>query len=105
MKVQEVGTDHDLDFAKIVCDAFDLGDEATPWLAKLPGRPDWHIFMGFDRKQPTGVGALFVQNGIGWTDWGATAHEFRRRGGQGALLEVRVERALEMGCRSIFTCT
>lgn len=105
LKIRRIGKNYGQEFASIVCDAFDLGTKAIPWLAELPGRPNWHIFMSFEGETPAGAGALFVQNGLGWTDWGATAPEFRRRGSQGALLAARLECALELSCTSIFTCT
>lgn len=43
--------------------------------------------------------------GSPWFDFGATAPAFRRRGSQAALLAARVERALDLGCRAMYTCT
>ncbi len=103
--VREIGAEHGAEFARIVCNGFDLGDASIPWLAKLPGRADWHVFMTFAGDEPAGVGALFVRDRIGWTDYGATAPEFRRRGSQAAVMAARLERALELGCRKVFTCT
>lgn len=105
LTVREIGVEFGIAFGEIICDAFDLGDKAIPWLAKLPGRKDWHIFMSFAGDKPAGVGALFVRNGFGWTDYGATALEFRRRGGQGAVMAARLHRAIELGCKKIFSCT
>jgi GNAT superfamily N-acetyltransferase len=105
LSVREIGTEYGAAFGEIVCNAFDLGDKAIPWLAKLPGRKDWHIFMSFDGDQPAGAGALFIKNGFGWTDYGATSPEFRRRGSQAAVMAARLHRAIELGCQKIFTCT
>ncbi len=105
LAVREIGRAHGDAFAAIVCNGFDLGDAAMPWLAKLPGRDGWHVFMSFAGDDPAGVGALFVRDGVGWTDYGATAPEFRRRGSQGAVMAARLERARELGCRQIYTCT
>jgi len=105
LAVREIGPEYGTDFGRIVCDAFDLGDKAIPWLAKLPGRAGWHIFMSFAGDKPAGVGALYVRNGYGWTDYGATAPEFRRRGSQGAVMTSRLKLALELGCKKIFCCT
>ena len=44
--------------------------------------------MSFDGDKPAGVGALFVKNGFGWTDYGATSPEFRRQGSQGELRTI-----------------
>ncbi len=44
--------------------------------------------MSFDGDKPAGVGALFVKNGFGWIDYGATSPEFRRQGSQGKLRTI-----------------
>lgn len=105
LRIAEIGPERGSDFARIACDAFDLGNAAVPWLSRLVGRPSWHIFMSFDGDSPAGTGALFVKDRVAWTDFGATAPEFRKRGSQGALLAHRVRYALELGCERIFTCT
>ena len=105
LDVRPVGAEHGAAFASIVCAAFDLGDLAEPWLAALPGRPGWHVFMSFADGQPAGAGALFVKDGVGWTDFGATAPAFRRMGSQGAVLARRIDHAISLGCERICTCT
>ncbi len=105
LEVREIDSEHGIAFAGILCSAFDLGDGAIPWLSKLPGRADWHIFMSFDGGQPAGVGTLFVRDGIGWTDFAATSPNFRRRGSQGAVMSSRLNRARQLGCRIVGTCT
>ncbi len=90
---------------RIIADAFDLGDAAIPWLARLVAHPDWTILGAYDGDSLTAVGGLYVEEGIGWTDMGATAPAFRKRGAQSALLAARIQTALDMGCRIIGTCT
>jgi GNAT superfamily N-acetyltransferase len=92
-------------FARILCDAFDLGDEARPWFALLPDCPRWHAFMSFDGDEPAGTGALFVDSGLGWLDFGATAPAFRQCGSQSALMAARIDHAVKLGCHTLFTCT
>jgi GNAT superfamily N-acetyltransferase len=92
-------------FGQIEADAFDLGDIGAPWIAKMVGRPNWHVYMSFEGETPAGAGALYVENGIGWLDWGATAPAFRGRGGQSALLRRRILHALDLGCHLIGTTT
>ncbi len=91
-------------FGAIVGDAFDIPG-AAEWLARLPERRDWRIFMSFRNGQPAGTGALFLHQGVAWCDWAATAPAFRRLGSQGALLSRRIREALALGCRNIFTET
>lgn len=92
-------------FGRIEADAFDLGAAGAPWLARIIGRPGWHVYMSFDGDQPAGAGALYVRDGIGWCDWGATAPAFRGRRSQSALLRRRILDALDLGCRLIGTET
>ena len=91
--------------AKIVCDGFDLGSAAEPWLARLPRSDKWREFVAFDGGPPAGTGAVFIDGDVAWTDFGATAPDFRRRGAQSALLTHRIQFALDHGCSRIFTCT
>lgn len=91
--------------AAILSDAFDLGDKSRPWLQLLPGRDRWHVFMSFDGDTPAGTGALYIDGDVGWADFGATSPAFRRRGSQSALLRLRVQYALDHGCKHVFTCT
>ncbi|MHA1152649.1 MAG: GNAT family N-acetyltransferase [Alphaproteobacteria bacterium] len=103
--IRKIDVSHGADSAAILSDAFDLGDDARPWLARLPTRDRWHIFMTFDGDLPAGTGALFIDGDVAWTDFGATAPGFRQRGSQSALLRHRVQFALDRGCRQVFTCT
>jgi GNAT superfamily N-acetyltransferase len=105
LRVEAIGAEHARAFGRIVCDAFDLGDAAAPWLAQLPGRDQWQIFMSFADGEPAGCGALFIDGDYAWTDFGATAPAYRQRGSQGAVLAARIQCALDCGCREIFTCT
>jgi len=92
-------------FARIACDAFDLGEAAEPWVAALAGRERWHLFMSFDGAEPAGTGALFVDGNSAWTDFGATAPALRQRGSQAALLAARIDYAAALGCKRLYTCT
>lgn len=103
--VTRIGPERGADFARIVCAAFDLGEQAEPWLAKLPGHGDWQVFMSFAGDQPAGVGAMYVRSRRAWCDFGATAPEHRRKGSQTAVLVARVEAAIQQGCTQMFTCT
>lgn len=105
LTVREAGPQDALAFGRIAGAAFDLGAEAAPWPGALIGRPGWHLYMTFDGARAAGTGALFVRDGIGWCDWGATAPAFRRRGSQSALLRHRILRALDLGCRMVVTAT
>ena len=92
-------------FGRIEAEAFDLGAAGAPWVARLIGRPNVHVYMSFDGDEPAGAGVLFVKDGVGWLDWGATLPAFRGRRSQSALLRRRIVDALDLGCRMIATTT
>ena len=105
LAIREIDEAHADAFGRIAADAFDLGAAAAPLVAGLVGRPGWRVFMSFDGEEPAGAGALFIRDGIAWSDWGATRPKFRKRGSQGALLAARLEAARHAGCDWIVTCT
>ena len=92
-------------FGRIEADAFDLGSLGAPWLAQMIGRPNWHVYLSFDRDTPAGAGVLYVKDEVAWLDWGATAPAFRGRGRQSVLLRRRILDALDLGCRLLATAT
>jgi GNAT superfamily N-acetyltransferase len=90
---------------RIAASAFDLGPEGEAVVAALVGRPNWHVFMTAWEGRPAGCGTLYVEDGIAWLDWGATAPDFRGLNGQSALLRHRISHALDLGCRLLVSCT
>lgn len=46
-----------------------------------------------------------MRDGLGYLDFGATHPDFRRRGSQSAILNVRIRDALDTGCTSVVTMT
>jgi len=105
LEVRRIDSEHGEDFGRIVADSFDFAEPTVAALARLAERPGWSIYMGFADGQPAAAGALFVHEGTAWCDFGATSKDFRRRGGQRAMLGVRVQAALDMGCDLIATET
>jgi len=105
LTIAEIGPEHAAAMARIAADAFDLGDAAIRWITRLVGGENWRAFGAFERATLAAIGGLYVEEGIGWCDFGATAPAFRRRGAQSALLAHRIKAALDLGCRVIGTCT
>lgn len=105
LEIRPAGPDDAPEFGRIVAQAFDLGEAAAPWLARLVGRPGWHVYMSFDAGEPAGTGTMYVEDDIAWLDWGATDPRFRGRGGQSAVLRRRIVDALDLGCRLMLTET
>ena len=63
------------------------------------------VFMSFDGERPAGTGAIYIDGKTAALDWGATHPDFRRRGGQTAVLAARIRYAIEQGCDLICTMT
>lgn len=105
LDIRRIGPEHVADFASIVGNAFDFGAGFQPAIAALADDPDWRLYMSFAGDTPAGTGGLYLENGVGYLDFGATHPEFRRRGSQTGLLCTRIRAALDAGCSSIVTMT
>jgi GNAT superfamily N-acetyltransferase len=103
--VRKIGPEQAADFARIAVAGFDLPEAAHPIIAGLFHRPGWHLYMSFAGDVPAGTGALLVRDGVAHLDWGVTRPEFRRRGGQSAVLARRIGDAIAMGCDLLVTTT
>lgn len=105
LQVEIVGPDRATEFARIAAQGFELSAAAQPLLAAKVGLPGWYHFMSFSGDRPAGVAALRVEGELAWFDWAATDPEFRRRGSQTALLNARIQTALDLGCRFLLSET
>jgi GNAT superfamily N-acetyltransferase len=105
VEVREACADDMPAFARIVAAAFDLGTELEPLLEGLWNARGWRAYVGVIDGTVVATGGLYVHEGIGWTDFGATEPAFRGRGAQSALLRHRIACALDLGCRLIGTAT
>lgn len=105
LQVRRVGPERAGEFAAVAGPAFGLKPSSNPALAAIVGAPGTHAFMSFDGDRAAGTGVVFVDSGIAVLDWGATQPDFRRRGGQTAVLATRIQFALDAGCRCIYTMT
>lgn len=103
--VRQVGPERGPDFAAIVVPAFDMQPVSLPVVALVPGVENKVAFMSFDGERPAGTGAIYLDGTMAALDWGATHPDFRRRGGQTAVLAARIRYALDRGCDLICTMT
>jgi hypothetical protein len=92
-------------FAHIVGTAFGMPPAVGAWLGRLIGRPGWQAWFACNGDSPVSAGALYIHGGAGWLGLGATLPDFRRHGGQGALMLQRIRAAQAAGCAHIFTET
>jgi GNAT superfamily N-acetyltransferase len=105
LTITRIGPENAGAFASIVGNAFDFKPAFQPAIAALADDPDWHLYMSFNGDTPAGTGGLYMKDGVGYLDFGATHPDFRRRGGQTGLLNTRIKAAFDAGCTSIVTMT
>lgn len=105
LDIRPVGPEYGDAFAAIAAPAFGLLEVSQPVVALLPAVEGQMAFMSFDGEAPAGTGAIFVDDSTAALDWGATHPEFRRRGGQTAVLGRRIRYARDLGCETICTMT
>lgn len=105
LTIREIGPELAEAFARIVVPCFDLKEASVPLIAGFISDPNCRFFMGFDGDTPAATGGLFYRDGYGYCDFGATHRDFRGRGFQGALLAHRINEAINMGAKALYTAT
>ena len=105
LAVREIGSEHADVFARIAGSAFDFLPSSFPAVAAVVGARGYRCFMTFDGETPAGTGVVFADGESGVFDFGATDPDFRKRGGQSAVLAARVSCAANMGCKNLYTMT
>jgi len=105
LRVEKINPAQGEDFGKIVCPAFGMKDISVPVLASMANDDRWHLFVSYEGDTPAGAGGLFVDNKVGWLEWGATDPSFRSRGSQATIMAKRLELAEQLGCEYVFTET
>jgi GNAT superfamily N-acetyltransferase len=68
-------------------------------MAALVGRPGWYAYAVWAERRIVGVAAMRVRGEAAQFFGGATLPEYRRRGGQTALIMARARAAQDAGCR------
>ena len=93
------------DFARVVCGGYGMPASTEATIAGVPALEGWSCYVAYDGDEPAAAGALFVSGEVGWLGFAATLPEHRRKGGQGAILAARIDRARELGIRTLVTET
>ncbi len=86
---------------RILAAAFDLPASLGAFVPALIGRDGWDVVVARDAGNVVGVGLTCFVDDIAYLAGGATAPAYRGRGAQGALMALRIERAIARGCRWI----
>ncbi len=105
LRIEQVGPQGGMHFARPVRIAFGLPEIAEGALRRLPGREGWTCLVAYDGDAPVAAAALFAAGDEGYLAFGATLPDARGRGAQSALLAERIAIAGRLGLRSITTET
>jgi hypothetical protein len=103
--IEEIGAARAADYAEPVAAGFGAPPPFRSWLAALPGRPGWRVYVAYDGAQPVAGAALYLREGTAWLGVGATDPTYRRRGAHGALMARRIADAVAAGSTVIATET
>jgi hypothetical protein len=91
--------------ARVITEAFGLPPYFADWFLQLHGRPGWTLYAVKDGNSVVGGGSLFVAGELAWLGMGGVTTSHRRRGGQGVLMARRIEDAIALSARYLFTET
>ena len=92
-------------WARIVTAGYGLPDASRTVLQTVPSLPGWTAFLALDGNEPAAAAAIWIGGEAAYLGFAATLPEHRGRGGQGALVAARIERAVAAGCRTLVTET
>ncbi|MGN4436181.1 GNAT family N-acetyltransferase [Bacillus cereus group sp. MYBK69-1] len=67
----------------------------------LHNKPGWHFFIAEVQNIPAGIGVLYINKGVASLAASATLPEFQRKGCHTALIQKRIETAIESNCHLI----
>ncbi|MGE6537971.1 GNAT family N-acetyltransferase [Bacillus luti] len=67
----------------------------------LYNKPGWHFFIAEIQNTPISIGVLYINKGVASLAASATLPEFQRKGCHTALIQKRIETAIESNCNLI----
>lgn len=105
LRVIEAGPSEAPAWGRLVIDAFALPHAALDWMRSVVGADGWHAWLALAGDEPAAAAALWIGGDAAYFTFAGTAAGHRGKGGQNALLAARIERALDLGCRTLVTET
>lgn len=82
----------------------DFGDLMLDLGRVVAAREDGPVFLAEIEGKPVGAGALSIYKGVALLAGASTIPEARKQGAQGALLEARLQYAVNVGCDLAMMC-
>ncbi len=105
LEVRHAHSGEERAIAARIAEAFGMPPPIVRWIEAILARPRWRGYAVLADGAVVGGGALFIDGPGAWLGLGAVASPFRGRGGQGALMALRIADAIAAGCTRIATET
>lgn len=105
LRIESVTESSAAQYAHIIQVVYGMPDWSAPVFELTATLPNVYSYMAYAGDVPAAVGSLYVDNGIGALFNGATLPEYRRRGGQGAIMARRIQDGIALGCQWLTTET
>jgi hypothetical protein len=105
LSVEKLQPDEVDQFAGIMNLSFDFGNNLENLVASAYGRPECQYYLAKDRDKPVASASMCIYGEHAQLTLGGTLPEARNRGAQSLLIAVRMNEALDLGCRYISTET
>lgn len=91
-------------FGRVTATGYGLPEAARPWAASAYAA-GWDCWLALDGDEPAAAAGVFIAEGVCYLGFAATLPEHRGKGGQNALLALRIRHAREAGCDVVITET
>jgi len=105
LEVREATEPETAAVAQAICSAFGMPPAFGPWFEAIARKPRWKLFAALAEARVAGGGFLYTAGSDAWLGVAGMLAEFRGRGGQRALMALRIREAGTAGYSRIFTET
>jgi GNAT superfamily N-acetyltransferase len=105
LEVRRAGPDDADAFGAALIAGYEMPGWMAGWVAALVGRPGWSCYVAYRGAEPAAAGCAYIRPPVAWLGLAGTVPDFRRRGGQGAIMAARIREAIEAGCTAMGTET
>lgn len=97
ISIEDVKTDDESDFARILVESFEMPDNIKGWIVEGSHADGVTNYLGRFQGVPAATGMTFDAAGVAGLYSGGVLNAFRRRGLHSALIGKRIESAFERG--------
>ncbi len=94
-------------FSDIIIKSFEWDPELSGFFSDyvlnsklFDGKSGWIFYIGYYKDKPASVASLYIENETGWLGFAATLKDYRKLGGQHALVRQRLVDGINNGCKN-----